>query len=177
MWEKSRLTGTLKHKGNVFHLAEAPLGICCCSSGQGFPGAHLPGCTEAGTTFPSKDQTWDGGWGGELEVGWRLLLESLLGGSKGRGRVRVALSAFLKTFSGVATSVPWLSPEAAPRTCWLGGQTHQLMGLSTCSAGDIVGFTLCSASRSPWHPRLKYKKKQMSSHVDISAGMPVNEEI
>lgn len=71
MWEKSRLTGTLKHKGNVFHLAEAPLAICCCSSGQGFPGARLPGCTEAGTAFPSKDRTRDGGWGGELEVGWR----------------------------------------------------------------------------------------------------------
>lgn len=49
-------------------------------------------------------------------TGWRVgrrtgggvetLLESLLVGSKGRGRVQVALSAFLKTFSGVATSVP-----------------------------------------------------------------------
>jgi len=75
-----------------FHLAKAPLAMCCCSSGQGFPGAHLPGRMEAGTTFPSKDHTRDSGWGGELEVGQRLLLKSLLGGNRGRCRLLCLLS-------------------------------------------------------------------------------------
>lgn len=97
-----------------FHLAEASVAICCCSSGQGFPGARLPRCTEVGTAFPSKDHAQDGGWGGELQVGCRLLLESLFGGARGRGRMQVALSSFLKIFSGVSTSVPWLSVEAVP---------------------------------------------------------------
>lgn len=37
-----------------FHPAEAPLAVCCSSSGRGLPAAHTSGCTEAGTTFPYK---------------------------------------------------------------------------------------------------------------------------
>lgn len=113
-----------------FHLAEAPLAICCCSPGQGFLVARVPGCRQAGTAFPSEGHTGDGGWGGELEVRWGLLQESLLGGSRGKGRVQIALSRVSTSFTrGCAPHFSFKIRRRVERSAQFGDDTFCFLTL------------------------------------------------
>lgn len=94
-----------------FHPAEAPLAVCCLSSGRGLPAAHTSGCMEAGATFPYTRSVHGAVSGG----GIRGTKAAPRAAGEGEGcRFQRPLS--LRHPSGVSTTALGLSPEVIPHS-------------------------------------------------------------